>query len=1084
MDGPSQVLLLHGFGGMGKSELCRRFEAIAHGKVSDTAHNRHRFVVVTVNWQEERENHVSITPSGMSIGPRELFTVLYDAIASDNDLNASGKLRRRATRAFDEYRRVVAHLPDVDLRADVPDDALSAVGSGLQIAGKMGDAVTGLPVSTATDGLGRMARAARANRSQLGPNEISSALRPEESLSRAFARGLREVSEARPVVVILDTYEIVAGCGAWIRQVMRSSGGRVLWVAAGRLEPENEAGSSGELAAFRREIPEDRLRVIAMTHFGRETIAEELTQRGVRGDDEVSTLDAVAALTRGVPLAVGIVAGMLAQGETLEEVAKAVTAKGDTPKLVRELTERYLLHALGDASLREDIPLLYGLSLLYTDQSDPEILAALWDCGDDVARVQDDLAQRHDFVLTGSRRLHQEVRDTFRLYLLDGSRRASLREANQRAAQIALLRARSHVGSGSSEKRVASDQWRAAVATLVWHRLWESNDRGLEILVEVLPEAILMHRGFANELLGLATFFEETFTPEQSALLEALTSLLSLGSFLDDWLARRRDWLLGGTLEPPLAHAEDADTSVRERAVEALRAHTDQQTLLPAQPPRKAVVDLLIAASNAKVDPAQALGDLESATGDIPVGDGPLAAVVGRTAGQITQGLGQPKGNEKPSTDAAKSALLKVRYEPDSPIAWLGLGRVYSILGQSSDAIGAFDEMLERFGADRAATTRRFVAEALLAKGVTLHNVTKLDDAIEVYDEMAVRFEDDDDRQIRRLVAKALVYKVRALGSDSRTSGDYLAALGEVVSRFGGDADPELRGVVGEALFNQGNRLWDRGDAVAAVSAYDGALEHLDDATSLDHRRLVYKALVNKALCLRDDGVEEAVVVQAYDEVIDRFTGEDLDEFRDLVARARLQKTWILWEADPTALSEDELEAIDDEVRKVVTELERPSAILVGAFGLFLADIKEDQAGARQAYEQAVELDPENANNLGNFARLLFEDGEIVRASEITERARKFASDSQDALDLELDFYVISLGSADLFDHTLDQIRDLVGRGSSSPGWRFDRILARAAEEGREDIEWLRLLAEVINGDRSPEVLDGWSAWQEAERLT
>src|SRR5205085_526139 len=77
------------------------------------------------------------------------------------------------------------------------------------------------------------------------------------------------------------------------------------------------------------------------------------------------------------------------------------------------------------------------------DRSDPTVLGALWGVDAGVAETLDGLAKRHDFVLSSSRRLHQQVRDAFRGYLLDAVRRNEMKAANQRAASVALERASS-----------------------------------------------------------------------------------------------------------------------------------------------------------------------------------------------------------------------------------------------------------------------------------------------------------------------------------------------------------------------------------------------------------------------------------------------------------------------------------------------------------------------------------------------------------------------------------------------------------------------------------------------------------------
>jgi tetratricopeptide (TPR) repeat protein len=151
-----------------------------------------------------------------------------------------------------------------------------------------------------------------------------------------------------------------------------------------------------------------------------------------------------------------------------------------------------------------------------------------------------------------------------------------------------------------------------------------------------------------------------------------------------------------------------------------------------------------------------------------------------------------------------------------------------------------------------------------------------------------------------------------------------------------------------------------------------------------------------------------------------------------------------------------------------------------GEYALFFADVADDQERAQEMFERALDEAPEHTNTIGNFARLLFEQGEWEQAISAADRALSLAKDSEVELILEVNFYLAALGPMERFGESLSEVRRLIEDGVRSSEWTLDRVLARASAERREDIEWLRVLAEVINEVRSPEVLNGWQAWREA----
>ncbi|HEX8065216.1 MAG TPA: tetratricopeptide repeat protein [Thermoleophilaceae bacterium] len=710
-DVPSDVVLIEGLGGYGKTELIHRFADLARGDLPVEGEPIDRSLVVSIDWQEQRDRRPDAYPG--ATGPRLLTVIgaLHGAIL-DEAQRTSQRSGWRATlmrnrvdprRAFEQFTNVAARTRELaELReqaeraAALADQArqhhAGAVG-GLAKAGAI--ALGGPPAGAATELALRLVpeAAGAAAKADITSAAVDEALRPEEALVRAFAAGVRELSCERPVVLLLDTYEIVQSTGRWLREAARHTGGRVVWVIAGRVEPAAAAAESSDSAAFRREVSDGKLRAMRMTMLADENVRRLLVAKlgSERATPELEA--AVVAVTRGIPMAVRLVVGLVAEGQDIEEALRPVTDTGDGSEIVRRLAERYLKHVHDDETLRPDAPLLYGLALGYGDRSDPEVLQALWGSDEAPTDTLVELARRHDFVLTASRRLHQEIRDTMRAYLLDAMRRAEVKPANERARAVLLQRLK-RSSTATVDEQFANEEWRAAAAALLWHTFWSDNEVGLESIAELFPAASLMRPAFARELVGIGGNFADTFSDRQRQLLRGLGSLLTFGPLVDGWLERRRSI-------PSVARPREAIARLREDATPADRAtalrfviaqSADAPAVLAPVPPRAGIAALL-AAKMGSDDPPERGRYVEEAARTIepesPLGR-ELAEIALRARRELSQ---QPHyTDEGPLYD--EMARVTAEYRRDAP-AWVAFGQSQFRKEDWDGAIAAFERALE-----------------------------------------------------------------------------------------------------------------------------------------------------------------------------------------------------------------------------------------------------------------------------------------------------------------------------------------------------------------------------------------------------
>ncbi len=209
------VLLVHGDGGIGKTTLLRRFRDILQAEFRDQLQG------LWIDWEDERRKAPRLQVGREHIGVNELFDSLY-AIAIRQEWAAQFAQYQTALKLRAEAEQKAA---DVLSSAGEKDELSELRGASALVIAKLvrtafpavGDAGENLVRSFAdlgikggAEGLVRV-RAAATNRlkARLDPDKYDIFLYPDERLAAALAQGFRSIAARKPLVVFLDTYEIV-----------------------------------------------------------------------------------------------------------------------------------------------------------------------------------------------------------------------------------------------------------------------------------------------------------------------------------------------------------------------------------------------------------------------------------------------------------------------------------------------------------------------------------------------------------------------------------------------------------------------------------------------------------------------------------------------------------------------------------------------------------------------------------------------------------------------------------------------------------------------------------------------------------
>lgn len=209
----------------------------------------------------------------------------------------------------------------------------------------------------------------------------------------------------------------------------------------------------------------------------------------------------------------------------------------------------------------------------------------------------------------------------------------------------------------------------------------------------------------------------------------------------------------------------------------------------------------------------------------------------------------------------------------------VALGR----LNRSQEEIAAYDDVIARFGNDKALNEE--TADALFNKGAALHDLSKHREAIGVYDDLIARFGSSTEEALRDAVAEAFVSKGAALRSLQRFVEE-IAAYDSVVSRVGAATELRLRKKVASALVNKSAALTGLGRTDEAIAIADMVDVSFGTAASLYLKTMVALALCNKAQALITAN-QKRQAVSVLENLISRFDGTGYAELKGALDIAR-----------------------------------------------------------------------------------------------------------------------------------------------------------------------------------------------------
>jgi len=229
---------------------------------------------------------------------------------------------------------------------------------------------------------------------------------------------------------------------------------------------------------------------------------------------------------------------------------------------------------------------------------------------------------------------------------------------------------------------------------------------------------------------------------------------------------------------------------------------------------------------------------------------------------------------------------------------------------QYDDAIVVFDDIDNRFGKSKDAKIREKVATALAVKGIILSQKGYHDKAIKAWEEADRRYGKDSDPDMRIALSRVLYNKLQTLvglsirGSKSEIEAA-LAAFDDFDKRYGKDKEPAIREMVAWGFIQKavmfGHQFNDRKDpsdlstykTKEAIAALDEMVRRYGEDKEPDVRLPVAKALFEKGKMFFQAGKKQEEIA-AFDELDRRFGQDETLGIRVMVIEGLSSKAWRL----------------------------------------------------------------------------------------------------------------------------------------------------------------------------------------------
>ncbi len=542
------VVLLTGLGGIGKTQLLKRYYHIARMQ----SENKIIQLSEIVDWEFAIGNNklLFIATEGGDIDVTKYFRLMHTQLAKalgkgENDFKKYRTAERTAIQAKNQAQSILERLlrgeEYVSLRSVAVDGILALIQSlplGLSSLANnkaISSIIKGAASAGVDIGVDKIKQMLTSIQQYMGKH-FNDYVDAESKLGISLGQDLARFAQGHPILIFFDTYELMAEGDGFLRMIMGAAGPRVGWVIAGRrqlwkrkdiifVRNEHEYGYEDLVPPSRSigiDLSENKAGNFGpheIRQFFNELYSKVKAQRPTLLKIEDETIRSICEITLGIPLAVSIAASIYLETGKFDDITKSPSGRD----MVQEMVERYLKHVRNN---RRDRLCLYALALLRRTDEVIALLAALKVSGEQMSKnpreqFNEDLRRlqrRYGFIFTSQEKpaLHEDVRRFMRPWLLrnrtNNPDAADIQEIAKRLKDVhyqILEDLEEEHKYPSLHQRLNDERWVGKYLDLTEQVFWVDPDDGVRYLLPFMLAASIYRREENQEAQAIGDFFKD-----------------------------------------------------------------------------------------------------------------------------------------------------------------------------------------------------------------------------------------------------------------------------------------------------------------------------------------------------------------------------------------------------------------------------------------------------------------------------------------------------------------------------------------------------------------------------------------------
>jgi tetratricopeptide (TPR) repeat protein len=522
------VILLYGQGGIGKTTLAERFRRIVAEEFKG------HFQTFFLDWGEELKRDSRLQVERGKIEAEAVFDAMHKAMVREQP---AWSKRFKAYNAVIERQSQVQDVITTTVRKDEKLGNLSSIGA--DVLAKLLVVPIPQPFSSPVEkassvildhtiqiGAEQLARLRQKLRDHFDEKQYELLLRPQEQIARALGQDLAQLAQKNPLILFLDTYEIVDSVDFWMRDLIRAAGPRLVWTVSGRhdLWKSGRRGTERDFKGY-DEVAGIDFHVI---HYDMQKLATDDTKRyfATAVPERSLTqeqLETVQNATLGIPLAVKTAADIWKQTGDLESIVSEAGRSSPHEDIVQAMIDRYLLHFVD----RRDEEALYALALA---DGDITLLQAMLESIDSLDFETDEylnqLHRKYSSVYRGKLKLHDEPAAFLRNHLRLQREEKRVQRLIKRAigALQVDLEKLERLGLVSLEARCNDEDWVRIALRLLDYFFWVDEEHGWRWLIPRFIESLVYNHNLRSGLLQVTDDWQPSLSSVGRKRLEFMRS--------------------------------------------------------------------------------------------------------------------------------------------------------------------------------------------------------------------------------------------------------------------------------------------------------------------------------------------------------------------------------------------------------------------------------------------------------------------------------------------------------------------------------------------------------------------------------